>query len=70
MIIYSNEFYKKLSGFAALFEKRKIRKEKKIRKNYDSILPEAGFRFVILPLTVPAYQKQKALPCFHNLQYN
>lgn len=38
MVIYSNEFYKRMSGFASFFEKRKIRKERKIKKSYDAIL--------------------------------
>ena len=36
MIIYSNSLYKKMSGF--LVEKKKIKKERKIKNNYDAIL--------------------------------
>ncbi len=38
MIIYSNEFYKKLFKFASVFERKKIKKERKIRKDYDAVL--------------------------------
>jgi len=38
MIIYSNELYDKLKGFASLFEGKKIIKERKIKKDYDAIL--------------------------------
>ncbi len=38
MIIYSNEFYKKMSRPVSIFEKQNIRKKKKIRKKYDAIL--------------------------------
>jgi len=38
MIIYSNEFYKKMSSFASLFEKKRIRKDRIIKKKYDAIL--------------------------------
>lgn len=38
MIIYSNSFYKKMFKFACLFERKKIKKERKIKKRYDAIL--------------------------------
>jgi Kef-type K+ transport system membrane component KefB/Trk K+ transport system NAD-binding subunit len=38
MIIYSNGFYKKMSKFASIFERRRIKKERKIKKEYDAIL--------------------------------
>ncbi len=38
MFIYSQSFYDKVSGFASIFEKKKLRKERKISKNYDVIL--------------------------------
>jgi len=38
MIIYSNNFYKKMSKFASIFEKKGIKKERKIRKKYNAIL--------------------------------
>ena len=38
MIIYSNKLYKKMFGFITLFEKKKIKKERKIKKRYDAIL--------------------------------
>ena len=37
-ILYSNKFYKKMHKFAALFEKKKVRKERQIRKRYHTIL--------------------------------
>lgn len=38
MIIYSNKFYKKMYKFASLFERKRIKKSRKIKKYYDSIL--------------------------------
>ncbi len=38
MIIYSKEFYKKMHNFASLFERKKVRKEKELKKKYDAIL--------------------------------
>tara|TARA_Y100000310_G_scaffold262458_1_gene272144 strand:+ start:380 stop:2086 length:1707 start_codon:yes stop_codon:yes gene_type:complete len=38
MIIYSNEFYKKMSSFASIFERKEVRKKLKTRKKYDAIL--------------------------------
>jgi Kef-type K+ transport system membrane component KefB/voltage-gated potassium channel Kch len=38
MIIYSKEFYQRLPKFTSLFEKRKIKKDRKIKKEYDAIL--------------------------------
>lgn len=38
MIIYSNKFYKKMSGFISIFERKEVRKERKIGKKYDTIL--------------------------------
>lgn len=38
MIIYSNEFYKKMSKPISIFEKKKIKKQRRIRKKYDAIL--------------------------------
>ncbi|MBU4070308.1 MAG: cation:proton antiporter [Nanoarchaeota archaeon] len=38
MINYSNEFYKKMSGIVSIFERKKIKKERKIQKEYDAIL--------------------------------
>ncbi len=38
MIIYSNELYSKLRYFAGIFEKKKICRERKIKKDYDVIL--------------------------------
>ncbi|RLG10936.1 sodium:proton exchanger [Candidatus Pacearchaeota archaeon] len=38
MIIYSNNFYSKMSRFASFFEKRSVKRERKIRKKYDAIL--------------------------------
>jgi Kef-type K+ transport system membrane component KefB len=38
MIIYSNEFYKKMSWFAKIFERKKLKKEKIFKKNYEAIL--------------------------------
>ena len=38
MINYSNEFYKKVDNFAAFFERKNIKEERKINKSYDAIL--------------------------------
>jgi Kef-type K+ transport system membrane component KefB/Trk K+ transport system NAD-binding subunit len=38
MIIYSNGFYKRMSKFASIFERKRIKKERKIKKEYDAIL--------------------------------
>ena len=38
MIIYSNKFYNRMSKFASLFERRRIKKERKIHKEYNAIL--------------------------------
>jgi len=38
MITYSNKFYKKTSGFISFFERKDVKKEKRIRKKYDAIL--------------------------------
>lgn len=38
MIIYSEEFYRKMGKFVSIFEKKKIREERKIKKEYDVIL--------------------------------
>ena len=38
MIIYSNEFYKKMSNFVSIFERKEVRKKSKIIKKYDAIL--------------------------------
>ncbi len=38
IITYSNEFYKKVSSFLNIFERKKIKKDKKSDKNYDAIL--------------------------------
>lgn len=38
MIIYSEKFYKVFSKFAAIFERRNIKKQRKIAKKYDAIL--------------------------------
>tara|TARA_Y100000294_G_scaffold50161_1_gene47263 strand:+ start:701 stop:2407 length:1707 start_codon:yes stop_codon:yes gene_type:complete len=38
MIIYSNEFYKKMSNFVSIFERKEVRKKSKTRKEYDAIL--------------------------------
>ena len=37
-IMYSKEIYKKLTGFASFFEKKNIKRERKISKNYNVIL--------------------------------
>lgn len=38
MIDYSTEFYNKISNIISVFERKKIRKERKIKKDYDAIL--------------------------------
>ena len=38
MIIYSKEFYQKLSNFVSIFERKNVRKEKKIKKSYEVML--------------------------------
>ncbi len=38
MITYSNEFYKRLGGFAKIFEKKNVKKDKSKIKKYDAIL--------------------------------
>jgi len=38
MIIYSNEFYRKMSRVFFIFERKKIRKQRKIKREYDVIL--------------------------------
>ena len=38
MIIYSNEAYKKLSKVVSIFERKKIKKERKHRSTYNSVL--------------------------------
>jgi len=38
MIIYSNRFYEKLYRLVNFFEKKKVKKEKKVMKKYDAIL--------------------------------
>ncbi len=38
MILYSKEFYLKLSGFAGLFERKKVKKDPVQGKKYDAIL--------------------------------
>ncbi len=38
MIIYSNQFYRKMMGFLVLFEKKNIKEKRKIAKKYDVIL--------------------------------
>lgn len=38
MVIYSNDFYKRISGFLSLFEKQNAKKERKITKSYSTIL--------------------------------
>jgi len=38
MIIYSNQFYQKMSGFASFFERKKVKQKKRLRKKYDAIL--------------------------------
>jgi len=38
LIIYSRKVYEKLSGFISFFERKRIKKERKIKKEYDAIL--------------------------------
>ncbi len=38
MIIYSHKFYERISGFVSFFEKKNIKKNRKIKKEYDAIL--------------------------------
>lgn len=38
MLIYSQKFYKSVFKFAAIFEKKNVKKERKIAKDYDAIL--------------------------------
>jgi Kef-type K+ transport system membrane component KefB/voltage-gated potassium channel Kch len=38
MIIYSNQFYKKMSNFISIFERKEVRKKPKIIKKYDAVL--------------------------------
>ena len=38
MIIYSNQLYDKLSKYLGIFERKKIKEERKIKKKYDAIL--------------------------------
>ena len=38
MIIYSNEFYKKMSNFVSIFERKEVRKKPKTIKKYEAIL--------------------------------
>ncbi len=38
LIIYSKEIYKKMYKFVSLFERKKVRKEKDLKKRYDAIL--------------------------------
>lgn len=38
MIIYSNGLYEKLSGVVSIFERKKLKKERRIRSEYDAIL--------------------------------
>jgi len=38
MLIYSQKFYKSIFKFAAIFEKKSVKKERKIGKDYDAIL--------------------------------
>lgn len=37
-IIYSNKFYEKMSKVVSIFERKKIKEERKIKKEYDAIL--------------------------------
>lgn len=37
-VVYSDKFYEKLKGFAGIFEKKNIKREKKIAKEYYAIL--------------------------------
>ena len=38
LIIYSNDFYKKAHKFASFFEKSSVKRETKVKKEYDAIL--------------------------------
>jgi Kef-type K+ transport system membrane component KefB len=38
LIMHSKEFYKFFFGFISFFERKKVKKEKVVRKNYDAIL--------------------------------
>ncbi len=38
MIIYSNEFYLKMKEMVSVFEKKRIKKSRKIKKSYDALL--------------------------------
>ncbi len=38
MIIYSNKFYRKISGLLSFFEKKHVKKEKKLKAKYDTVL--------------------------------
>lgn len=38
MIMYSNEIYKKVSHLLSVFERKEVKKERRIRKKYDTIL--------------------------------
>ena len=38
MIIYSKNFYEKMSNFVSIFERKKLKKEKEMKKEYDAIL--------------------------------
>jgi len=38
MIIYSNQFYEKVSGIVSFFERAHIKRERKIKKKYDAVL--------------------------------
>jgi len=38
MIIYSNEFYRKMSRIVSVFERKHIKERRKVRRNYDAIL--------------------------------
>jgi hypothetical protein len=38
MITYSNKIYTRMAGFASIFERKEVRKEKIINKKYDTVL--------------------------------
>jgi len=38
IVIHSKSFYKYMKGFAKIFERKNIRKDRKIKKRYDAIL--------------------------------
>lgn len=38
MIVYSRKFYKKMAGVVSVFERKRVRKEKVLKKDYDAIL--------------------------------